>query len=78
MRFKECRIISGVSISEIARKLSIDSEEYMLIEEGNKVPDIRIIREFCSLVNISSNYLLEIIDEPLPIMLSKELITKRH
>jgi transcriptional regulator with XRE-family HTH domain len=76
MRFKESRKLSGILVNEIAKSMGISVSEYFQIENQEVVPSLEQIKAFCKTVNISSNYLLAITDEPLGIHSNKHIYIK--
>ena len=66
MRFYQARIISGITIDELATRLNITGKQYLEYEDEIKIPPISFLKEFCRLTNILANYVCELIDNPLP------------
>jgi len=77
MNFYNARVISGLSIKTICDGLDISKRQYTRIENGEVQFNIDFVRKFSNLTGISSNYILELINEPLPIVIGKDL-NKKH
>ena len=66
-RLKEVRQDRGITQKEISKLLNISLNSYSRYERGKRTPDIHILKKITEILNISSDYLLEISDIPLTI-----------
>jgi hypothetical protein len=77
VRILESRLISGMDVNSIAKCMNITPIKFKLFENGVIDLDIEFIQKFSQCINISSNYILGIIDTPLPIM-SSQFLSKKN
>lgn len=64
-RLKEIRELKDLSQKEVALDLGISRASYSHYETSKRKPDPEMIKTFSEYFNVSSDYLLEIIDVPL-------------
>lgn len=64
-RLREVRESKGLTQKEVASDLNITVTSYSRYETGNRNPDPEMIKKLSEYFDISSDYLLELIDEPL-------------
>lgn len=57
-RMKEIRIEKGYTQKQMADLLNIKPAEYCKYESGQIVLSVNKLREFCRIINVSSNYIL--------------------
>jgi len=63
-RLKECRVRRGLQQDELARLLNTTSSTMSRIENGKKQPDPEMIIMIAELFNVSTDYLLGLVDDP--------------
>lgn len=63
-RLKECRIKRGIQQDEMARLLKTNTSTMSRIENGKKQPDPEMIIMMAELFNVSTDYLLGLVEDP--------------
>ncbi len=63
-RLKECRLRRGLQQDELARLLKTNASTMSRIENGKKQPDPEMIIMIAELFNVSTDYLLGLVDDP--------------
>lgn len=63
-RLKECRVRRGLQQDELARLLKTNASTMSRIENGKKQPDPEMIIMIAELFNVSTDYLLGLVDDP--------------
>lgn len=63
-RLKECRLKRGLQQEELARLLKTNASTMSRIENGKKQPDPEMIIMIAELFNVSTDYLLGLVDNP--------------
>ena len=66
-RLKELRSSRGLTQENVARELNITTRNYALWEQGKSFPNYSFLRSLCLFFSVSSDYLLCLIDDPLPL-----------
>lgn len=65
-RLKDLRIENGYKQEDIAKKLNISTSAYGYYEQGRNEPSIETLREIANTYDVSTDYLLGLIDAPKP------------
>lgn len=63
-RLKECRLRRGLQQDELAKLLKTNASTMSRIENGKKQPDPEMIIMIAELFNVSTDYLLGLVDDP--------------
>lgn len=63
-RLRECRIKRGMQQDEMARHLKTNTSTMSRIENGKKQPDPEMIIMMAELFNVSTDYLLGLVEDP--------------
>lgn len=63
-RLRECRIKRGIQQDEMARLLKTNTSTMSRIENGKKQPDPEMIIMMAELFNVSTDYLLGLVENP--------------
>lgn len=63
-RLRECRIKRGIQQDEMARLLKTNTSTMSRIENGKKQPDPEMIIMMAELFNVSTDYLLGLVEDP--------------
>jgi transcriptional regulator with XRE-family HTH domain len=71
-------MIAGLSKIDVCKNLDVSICHYNKIESNSIEPELDFIKRFSILTGITVNYILGIIDEPLPIMGGKDLKKRKH
>lgn len=73
-RMQEIRIDKGLIQKDIADLLKVTVATISHYEQNTHSPDVQTIAEISKFLNVSSDYLLGIINEPMPIIPDKTII----
>lgn len=66
-RLKSLRLEHGFTQEKLARQLEITTRNYQYWELGRNYPNFSFLRKLAVVFNVSADYLLGLINEPLPI-----------
>lgn len=61
-RLQEARIDAGLKQSDIAKEIGLTTSAYGYYEQGKREPNLETLMKLCSILNVSSDYLLGIDD----------------
>ena len=61
---RDCK---NITQKEIASKLNIKQQQYARYEKGINIMPITYLAEICKILDVSSDYIIGLIDEPLPL-----------
>lgn len=64
---KRIRIAKGYSQKEFAEKLGVGKSTYCMYESGNREPNVQTIKRISELLNVPTDELLGLDDEPMTI-----------
>lgn len=67
-RIKWVRDCKNITQKEIAEHLNIKQQQYARYEKGINVMPITYLKDICLYLNVSSDYLIGLTDEMLPII----------
>jgi len=59
-RLKQARLKNKLSQEDVAERLNIARSNISKYENGNLEPNIKLLKDFCKIYNVSADYLLEI------------------
>lgn len=63
-RIKEIRKEKGYSQEKIAKKIGMEQTQYSRYERGENEIKVNVLIDICKALNVSSDYLLELTDNP--------------
>lgn len=66
-RLKSLRIQQKKTQHEIAAALGIADSVYQRYEHGARMPILSIVRSLCLFYDVSSDYFLGLVDDPIPL-----------
>lgn len=61
-KLKELRIERGLKLKEVAEKLNVTIRSISRYEDGSREPSVEMIKKFCKLYDVTSDYLLGLTD----------------
>lgn len=59
-KIRKCRLLRNMTQSEIAARIPTSQSNYSKIESGQVVPDAKTLKRICEIMQISSDYLLDL------------------
>lgn len=62
VKLKELRIQRGLTLKEASEALNLTLSAYSNYEQGIREPSLEIIKRICKFYDVSSDYLLGIVD----------------
>ena len=65
-RIREIRKEKGLSQIQVARKIGMEQTQYSRYERGENEIKVNVLIDICKALNVSSDYLLELSDDPTP------------
>lgn len=75
-RLRELRINAGLSQAKLADDLGIVKSTIGLYETGDTVPDARTLRKYADYFSVTGDYLLGLVNEPMPTADESKFIEK--
>ena len=64
-RIREVRKEKGISQTKIAKKIGMEQTQYSRYERGENEIKVNVLIEICKALNVSSDYILELSDNPI-------------
>ena len=71
-RLKSLRIQHKKTQHEIAAALGIADSVYQRYEHGARVPILSVVRSLCLFYEVSSDYFLGLVDDPVPLEIQQK------
>lgn len=66
-KIKKIRKERKITQKDIADKLKIKHQQYQRYETGKNIMPVTYLKEICELLNVSSDYILGLCDDPKPL-----------
>ncbi len=64
-RIREVRKEKGISQTKIAKKIGMEQTQYSRYERGENEIKVNVLIEICKALNVSSDYILGLSDNPI-------------
>ena len=65
-RIKEIRKERGLSQAKVANRIGMEQTQYSRYERGENEIKVNVLIDICQALNVSSDYLLGLSDDPTP------------
>ncbi len=65
-RIREIRKERGLSQAKVAKRIGMEQTQYSRYERGENEIKVNVLIDICTALNVSSDYLLGLSDDPTP------------